>query len=143
MANSSIKRRIRSKQPGKGKPRTTAAGDAKFGKRTASPQLVSPGAGRAGASEAADPGRVDTRETGSKQSRVIAMLRAAQGATIPVMMQATGWQQHSVRGFLAGVVRKKLQLKLESRVVEGVRVYRLSDDAAALASSSRAKRRAA
>ena len=41
------------------------------------------------------------------------------------MMQATGWQQHSVRGFLAGVVRKKLKLKLELEKVDGNRVYRI------------------
>jgi hypothetical protein len=41
----------------------------------------------------------------SKQSRVIAMLGSPAGATMPTMMRATGWQQHSVRGFLAGVVQ--------------------------------------
>jgi hypothetical protein len=63
---------------------------------------------------------------GSKQSRVIAMLQSPQGATIAAMMKATDWQQHSVRGFLAGVVRKRLKLKLGSKKVEGNRVYRIA-----------------
>jgi hypothetical protein len=42
------------------------------------------------------------------------------------MMKATGWQQHSVRGFLAGVVRKRLKLKFGSRKVDGERVYRIT-----------------
>jgi hypothetical protein len=41
-------------------------------------------------------------------------------------MKATGWQQHSVRGFLAGVVRKRLKLKLDSKRVDGERVYRVA-----------------
>jgi Protein of unknown function (DUF3489) len=41
------------------------------------------------------------------------------------MMQATGWQSHWVRGFLAGVVRKKLGLTLQSDKTEGERVYRV------------------
>jgi hypothetical protein len=52
------------------------------------------------------------------------MLATPAGASIAAMMQATGWQQHSVRGFLAGVVRKKLQRELTSKVVDGVRIYR-------------------
>jgi hypothetical protein len=41
-------------------------------------------------------------------------------------MKATGWQQHSVRGFLAGVVRKRLKLKLDSEKLGGQRVYRIA-----------------
>jgi Protein of unknown function (DUF3489) len=63
---------------------------------------------------------------GSKQSRVIAMLQSPQGATIAAMMKATDWQQHSVRGFLAGVVRKRLKLKLSSKKVDGNRVYQIA-----------------
>ena len=42
------------------------------------------------------------------------------------MMKATGWQQHSVRGFLAGVLRKRLKVNLTSEKVEGNRVYRIT-----------------
>src|SRR5262245_46804216 len=64
-------------------------------------------------------------EPGSKQSRVIAMLQSPAGATIATMMKTTGWQQHSVRGFLAGVVRRRLKLKLGSEKVDGIRVYQI------------------
>ncbi len=60
---------------------------------------------------------------GSKQSRVIAMLQSPAGATIDAMMKATGWQPHSVRGFLAGVVRKQLKLQLGSKKVDSNRIY--------------------
>jgi Protein of unknown function (DUF3489) len=76
-------------------------------------------------------------DLGSKQSRVIAMLQSPAGATIAAIMEATGWQQHSIRGFLAGVVRKRLKLKLGSNKVDGVRVYRI----AGVASSKRRPRK--
>jgi hypothetical protein len=62
----------------------------------------------------------------SKQAAVLRLLRRASGTTITAVMACTGWQQHSVRGFFAGVVRKKLGLKLESEKSEGARVYRIA-----------------
>ena len=66
-----------------------------------------------------------TSRVGSKQARVIAMLHSPKGTTVEAIMLATKWQQHSVRGFLAGVVRKKLGLNLVSAVGESGRVYRI------------------
>jgi len=74
---------------------------------------------------------------GSKQARVIAMLQSPAGATITAMMKATGWQQHSVRGFLAGVVRKRLKLKLESKKLDGNRVYQITGGDTGKASTTR------
>jgi hypothetical protein len=76
-------------------------------------------------------------DPGSKQSRVIAMLQARAGTTVAAMMRATGWQQHSVRGFLAGVVRKRLKLKLESRKVGGDRVYQITSGSVGDAATTR------
>jgi hypothetical protein len=80
-------------------------------------------------------------EPGTKQSHVIAMLQSPAGATIDAMMKATGWQQHSVRGFLAGVVRKCLKLKLGSKKVDGKRVYRITGGEKESGSRRTSKRR--
>ena len=64
---------------------------------------------------------------GTKHARVIAMLRSPGGTTIAAIMTATDWQQHSVRGFLAGVVRKKLALDLVSEHTDKGRVYRIKE----------------
>jgi len=79
----------------------------------------------------------------SKQARVLAMLQAPAGATIATLTKATGWQQHSIREFLAGVVRKKLRLKLRSEKVDGNRVYRIDGSGNAASKSTRPSRRIA
>jgi hypothetical protein len=68
-----------------------------------------------------------TKRADTKHARILAMLRTPVGATIAALMAATDWQQHSVRGFLAGVVRKKLGLNLISGSTEKGRVYRIED----------------
>ena len=61
----------------------------------------------------------------SKQAWVLALLCGPSGATITTVTRSTGWQPHTVRAFLAAVVRKKLGLRLESEKTDGARVYRI------------------
>jgi hypothetical protein len=77
--------------------------------------------------------------SGTKNAQVVTMLRDQAGTTIAAIMAATGWQQHSVRGFLAGVVRKKLGLNLVSEPGKSGRVYRIINDMAAPAKTDRIK----
>ena len=78
----------------------------------------------------------------TKRARIIAMLRAPAGATIAAIMKATDWQQHSVRGFMASIVRKKLGLDLVSEQTDKGRVYRIRDGKASSADASLVKRAA-
>jgi hypothetical protein len=96
--------------------------------KTAKKRPSASSATRASAARSPTPSDPDAQKSGpgSKQSRIIAMLQSPSGTTIAAMTKATGWQQHSVRGFLAGVVRKRLKLKLGSKKVDGNRVYRIA-----------------
>jgi hypothetical protein len=65
---------------------------------------------------------------GSKKAAVLTMLRKAEGATLSEIMKATGWQSHSVRGFLSGTLGKAMSLQVESsKRADGERTYRLKN----------------
>jgi hypothetical protein len=89
---------------------------------------------RSGACKIA-PRKSSSRRDATKQDRVLAMLRSRGGATVAALVRTTGWQPHSVRGFLAGVVKKKLGLNLASEKTNTGRVYRIA--AAKTSSASR------
>ena len=104
---------------------------------SASPAIPTPAAKPS--SQTSDP-KTKKSNPASKQSRVLAMLQSPGGATIAAMMKATSWQQHSVRGFLAGVVRKRLKLKLSSKKIDGNRIYQIMSGGNGKAGPGQAKR---
>jgi Protein of unknown function (DUF3489) len=61
----------------------------------------------------------------TKHDTLLKLLRQDKGATLDALVKSSGWQKHSVRGFLAGTVRKKLKLPLVSEKIDGVRTYRI------------------
>jgi hypothetical protein len=92
--------------------------------------------GKAGRRSAAKP----AAKGGSKQDRVLAMLRQKEGVSVATIMKATGWQKHSVHGFLAGVVRKKLGLNLQVDLADGKRTYRVATGKPSKAGAAARKR---
>jgi hypothetical protein len=78
----------------------------------------------------------------SKQDRIVALLQRPEGATLDALVKETEWQKHSVRGFLAGTVRKKLKLPLLSEKIDGVRTYRIGKAKSAKTKKTSAARKA-
>ena len=78
----------------------------------------------------------------SKQDRIVVLLKRPEGATLDALVKETEWQKHSVRGFLAGTVRKKLKLPLLSEKIDGVRTYRIGKAKAAKTKTASAARKA-
>lgn len=88
-------------------------------RRAAEPKATSKAKGR----KKAATGSQGARE-GSKKAAILELLRKSGGATLKDLMAATGWQGHSVRGFISGAIVKKMGLKVESKKRDdGERVY--------------------
>jgi hypothetical protein len=97
----------------KSKPKAAARPIARNTTKPASPKRPAPASSKS------------TARSATKRDRIIAMLRTSAGATIASLVTVTEWQPHSVRGFLAGMVRKKLGLNLISEQTDKGRVYRI------------------
>lgn len=68
-------------------------------------------------------------KTPNKQSQLIALLKDPKGADIKLLMQATGWQPHSIRGIISGVLRKKLGLEVVHQKEGSNSIYRIASAA--------------
>lgn len=72
------------------------------------------------------PTKASKSKSKSKQQQMIALLSRPEGASIAELMEATGWQQHTVRGAMSGTLKKRLGLQIESVKTEGAdRTYRI------------------
>jgi hypothetical protein len=121
---------LESAAPKKGSAKTTALRRRKAPSGAADPKVSPPPLKRKamqiGTAKTPVMAEEPTGERVTKQERMLALLSQPDGASIQEMMQATNWQQHSVRGFLAGTVKRKLGFSLtSSKPEDGVRRYRI------------------
>ena len=101
----------------------TATAKARIAKRR--PQAARSKANHAGKATAAK--KPDPARPGTKTAKILDLLRRPVGASIKDLMKATGWQAHSVRGFLSGTLKKKMGLKVDSFLrANDERAYRLA-----------------
>jgi hypothetical protein len=123
-------------------PMTRTKSKPKAAARSRTVKTAKPASRKRATAVAAVTAAVPKARAGTKHAEIIAMLQDGAGATIAAIMAATGWQQHSVRGFLAGIVRKKLGLNLLSEPGDKGRVYRIKDGSGSPASADRVKQAA-
>lgn len=71
-----------------------------------------------------------TPRAGSRLAAIVALMRRPEGATLDALVEATGWQRHSVRGALSGALKKTYCLTITSSLEDGVRVYRIASEGA-------------
>ena len=115
------------KAPRRASATKSAAGPAKSRKGLKATQAKAPATSRRRKTMPPPVSTVAAEAPATKQARLIALIKQAPGASLADLTAATGWQAHSVRGAISGVLRKRLQLPVISETVDGTRRYRISE----------------
>jgi len=115
------------KAPRRASATKSAAGPAKSRKGLKATQAKAPATSRRRKTMPPPVSTVAAEAPATKQARLIALLKQAPGASLADLTAATGWQAHSVRGAISGVLRKRLQLPVISETVDGTRRYRIAE----------------
>jgi len=115
------------KAPRRASATKSAAGPAKSRKGLKATQAKAPATSRRRKTMPPPVSTVAAEAPATKQARLIALIKQAPGASLADLTAATGWQAHSVRGAISGVLRKRLQLPVISETVDGPRRYRIAE----------------
>jgi hypothetical protein len=115
------------KAPRRASATKSAAGPAKSRKGLKATQAKAPATSRRRKTMPPPVSTVAAEAPATKQARLIALIKQAPGASLADLTAATGWQAHSVRGAISGVLRKRLQLPVISETVDGTRRYRIAE----------------